>query len=108
MAEITFFNMWQAASPEDQEALIAEMRIEAPGLALKDGFVSLAVWKGENHDYRVRAEGRWVSQAHFEAAVAANAQTLESRTRLEKFAKPAPGLFTECFRFDEKSNDESR
>jgi hypothetical protein len=47
MAEITFFNMWEASSREDQEALIAEMRIEAPGLAIKDGFVSLAVWKGE-------------------------------------------------------------
>jgi hypothetical protein len=41
MTEITFFNMWQASSRENQEALIAEMRIEAPRLALKDGFVSL-------------------------------------------------------------------
>ena len=85
IAEITFFNMWQAASREDQEALIAEMRIEAPRLAVKDGFVSLAVWKGEKDDYRVLAEGQWVSQAHFDAAVADNAQALEARTRLEKF-----------------------
>ena len=108
MAEITFFNMWQAASREDQESLIAEMRIEAPGLAIKDGFVSLAVWKSEKDDYRVLAEGRWVSQAHFDAAVAENAQALQSRTRLEKFAKPAPGLFTECFRLEGKPNDGSR
>ncbi len=107
MAEITFFNMWQASSREDQEALIAEMRIEAPRLAAKDGFVSLAVWNGEKDDYRVLVEGRWVSQAHFDAAVADNAQALESRTRLEKFAKPAPGLFTECFRLEGKPNDAS-
>jgi hypothetical protein len=53
MAGITFFNMWQAASREDQEALVAEMRVEASGLAEKDGFVSLAVWKGEKGDCRV-------------------------------------------------------
>ena len=105
MAEVTFFNMWQASSREDQEALIAEMRIEAPRLAVKDGFLSLAVWKGEKDDYRVLAEGRWASQAHFDAAVADNAQALEARTRLEKFAKPAPGLFTECFRLKGESND---
>ena len=107
MAEITFFNMWQASSREDQEALIAEMRIEAPRLAAKDGFVSLAVWNGEKDDYRVLVEGRWVSQEHFDAAVADNAQALESRTRLEKFAKPAPGLFTECFRLEGGPNDAS-
>jgi pimeloyl-ACP methyl ester carboxylesterase len=108
MAEITFLNMWQASSREDQEALIAEMRIEAPRLAVKDGFVSLDVWKGEKDDYRVLVEGRWVSQAHFDAAVADDAQALESRTRLETFAKPAPGLFTECFRLEGKPNDASR
>jgi pimeloyl-ACP methyl ester carboxylesterase len=108
MAEITFFNMWQASSREDQEALIAEMRIEAPALALKDGFVSLTAWRGEKEDYRVLAEGRWASQAHFDAAVADNAQALESRARFEKFAKPAPGLFTECFRLEGKPNDASR
>jgi hypothetical protein len=108
MSEITFFNMWQAPSHEDQEALIAEMRIEAPRLAVKGGFVSLVVWKGGKDDYRVLAERRWVSQAHFDAAVAHNAQALESRTRLEKFAKPAPGLFTECFRLEGKPNDGSR
>jgi pimeloyl-ACP methyl ester carboxylesterase len=107
MAEITFFNMWQASSREDQEALIAEMRIEAPRLAAKDGFVSLTAWRGEKEDYRVFVEGRWASQAHFDAAVANNAQALESRTRLEKFAKPAPGLFTECFRLEGKPNDAS-
>lgn len=107
MAEITFFNMWQASSRENQEALIAEMRVEAPELAAKDGFVSLAVWKGEKDDYRVLVEGRWVSQAHFDAAVADNAQALESRTRLAKFAKPAPGQFTECFRFEGRPNDAS-
>jgi pimeloyl-ACP methyl ester carboxylesterase/heme-degrading monooxygenase HmoA len=107
MAEITFFNIWQAASREDQEALIAEMRIEAPSLAVKDGFVSLAVWKSEKDDYRVLVEGRWVTQAHFDAAVADNPRALESRTRLEKFAKSAPGLFTECFRLG-NPNDGSR
>ncbi|MBV9082866.1 MAG: hypothetical protein JOZ62_09335, partial [Acidobacteriaceae bacterium] len=108
MPEITFFNMWQAASREDQEALIAEMQIEAPRLAAKDGFVSLAVWKSEKDDYRVLAEGRWVSKAHFDAAVADNVQALESRTRLEKFAKPAPGLFKECFRLEGTLNGGSR
>jgi pimeloyl-ACP methyl ester carboxylesterase len=107
MAEITFFNMWQASSREDQEALIAEMRIEAPRLALKDGFVSLTAWRGEKQDYRVLAEGRWASEVHFDAAVADNAQALQARSRLEKFAKPAPGLFTECFRFEGKPNEES-
>src|SRR6516164_11215855 len=105
MAEITFFNMWQAASREDQEALIAEMRIEAPTLAVKDGFVSISVWKSEKEDYRVLVEGRWVSQAHYDAAVKDNAQALESRTRLERFAKPTPGLFTEWFRLEGKLND---
>jgi hypothetical protein len=107
MAEITFFNMWEASSREDQEALIAEMRIEAPSLAAKDGFVSLAVWNGEKGDYRVLAEGRWASQAHFDAAVADNAHALQARSRLEKFAKPAPGLFTECFRLEGKPNEAS-
>jgi pimeloyl-ACP methyl ester carboxylesterase len=107
MAEITFFNMWQASSREDQEALIAEMRIEAPALALKGGFVSLTAWRGEKEDYRVLAEGRWASQGHFDAAVADDAQALQARIRLEKFAKPAPGLFTECFRLEGKPNDAS-
>jgi pimeloyl-ACP methyl ester carboxylesterase len=104
MAEITFFNMWQAGSREDQEALIAEMRIEAPALALKDGFVSFTAWRGEKEDYRVLVEGRWASQAHFDAAVADNAQAVEARTRLGKFAKPAPGLFTKCFQLEGKPN----
>jgi pimeloyl-ACP methyl ester carboxylesterase len=108
MTEIIFFNMWQAVSREDQEALVAEMRIEAPSLAAKDGFVSLAVWNGEKGDYRVLVEGRWMSQPHFDAAVADNPQALESRTHLEKFAKPTPGLFTECFRLEGKPNDASR
>jgi heme-degrading monooxygenase HmoA len=107
MAEIIFFNMWQASSREDQEALIAEMRIEAPALALKDGFVSLTAWRGEKQDYRVLAEGRWASEAHFDAAVAENAQALQARIRLEKFAKPAPGVFTECFRLEGKPNEAS-
>ena len=107
MAEIIFFNMWQGSSREDQEALIAEMRIEAPALALKDGFVSLTAWRGEKQDYRVLAEGRWASEAHFDAAVAENAQALQARIRLEKFAKPAPGVFTECFRLEGKPNEAS-
>jgi pimeloyl-ACP methyl ester carboxylesterase/heme-degrading monooxygenase HmoA len=108
MAEITFFNMWQAASRDDQDALIAEMRSEAPELTAKNGFVSLALWKSEKDDHRVLVEGRWVSQAHFDAAVAQNPQALQSRARLEKFAKPAPGLFTECFRLEGKHHDASR
>jgi pimeloyl-ACP methyl ester carboxylesterase/heme-degrading monooxygenase HmoA len=104
MAEITFFNMWQAESREKQEALIEEMRAEAPALAAKDGFVSLTAWKAEGKDYRVLVEGRWLSQAHFDAAVAGNAQALASRARLEVLAKPAPGLFAECFRFTGKSD----
>jgi heme-degrading monooxygenase HmoA len=59
-----------------QEALIEEIRGEAPALAAKDGFVSLTAWKPEGKDYRVLVEGRWASQAHFEAAVAGNAQAL--------------------------------
>ena len=83
------------------------MRNEAPGLALKGGFVSLVVWKSEKDDFRVLVEGRWVSQAYFDAAVADNAPALESRSRLEKFAKPAPGLFSECFRVEGKPKDGS-
>lgn len=99
MTGITFFNMWQADSREKQEALIKEMQTEAPVLAAKDGFISLTAWKGEGTDCRILVEGCWVSQAHFDAAVAGSAQSLTSRARLETFAKPAPGLFTECFRF---------
>lgn len=95
----TFFNVWQAVSQEKQEALIEEMRAEAPALAVKDGFISLTAWKGEGTDYRVLVEGRWASETHFEAAVTGNAQALAARARLETFAKPAPGLFAECFRF---------
>src|ERR1041385_3783883 len=75
------------------------MRREAPALAAKDGFVSLTAWKAEGKDYRILVEGRWASQADFDAAVAGNAQALVSRARLETLAKPAPGLFAECFRF---------
>src|SRR5579859_3302300 len=99
MSGITFFNMWQADSREKQEALLEEMRKEAPALAAKDGFISLTAWRAEGVDYRVLAEGRWASQAHFDAAVAGNPETLGARARLETFAKPAPGLFAECFRF---------
>ena len=103
MTGITFFNMWQADSREKQEALIEEMRAEAPTLKAKDGFISLTAWKGEGTDYRVLAEGRWASQSHFDAAVASNPETLAARVRLETFAKPAPGLFAECFRFTGES-----
>ena len=99
MTGITFFNMWKADSVEKQEALIEEMRAEAPALAAKEGFMSLTSWKAEGTDYRVLVEGRWESQAHFNAAVAGNPQALASRAHLETFAKPAPGSFTECFRF---------
>jgi pimeloyl-ACP methyl ester carboxylesterase len=102
MGEMTFFIMWQADSREKQEALIDEMRREGPALAAKDGFVSLTAWKAEGKDYRVLVDGRWASQSHFDAAVAGNAQALASRARLETFAKPAPGLFAECFRFTGK------
>ena len=99
MTSVTFFNMWKADSREKQEALIEEMRAEAPALAAKDGFISLIAWKAEEQDYRVLVEGRWASQGHFNAAVAGNAQALAARARLETFAKPAPGLFAECLRF---------
>lgn len=104
MTGITFLNMWQADSREKQEALIEEMRAEAPALAAKDGFISLTARRAEGTDYRVLVEGRWASQAQFDAAVAGNAQALASRARLEAFAKPAPGLFAECFRFAGEGN----
>jgi pimeloyl-ACP methyl ester carboxylesterase len=107
MTGITFFNMWQADSREKQEALIEEMRAEAPALAAKEGFISLTSWKAEGTDYRVLVEGQWASQAHFDAAVTGNAQALASRDRLETFAKPAPGLFAECFRFT-REGDQAR
>lgn len=44
-------------------------------------------------------EGRWASQAHFDAAVAENPDASAARARLETFAKPTPGLFAECLRF---------
>lgn len=107
MTGITFFNIWQADSREKQEALIEEMRGEAPMLAAKDGFLSLTAWKAESADYRVLVEGRWTSRAHFEAAVAGNPEALAARVRLETFAKPAPGLFVECFRV-ESQGDQAR
>jgi heme-degrading monooxygenase HmoA len=93
MTGITFVNMWQADSREKQEALIEEMRAEVPALVGEDGFISLTAWKTDGTDYRVLVEGRWASQAHFDAAVEGNAQALAARARLEAFAKPAPGLF---------------
>jgi len=102
MTDVTFFNLWQAESRDKQEALIEAMRGEAPALTAKDGFVSLTAWKADGNDYRVLVEGRWASQAHFEAAVVRDPHALASRARFETFAKPAPGLFAECFRFTGK------
>lgn len=97
MSDTIFFNLWQTDSRESQEALIAEMRSEAPAFLEKPGFLGLTVWAGHDNN-RVIVEGRWRSRAHFDAAVSNSAEASESRSRLEQIGKAEPGLFSETFR----------
>ena len=95
MSEFVFFNIWQSTSPEAQQALVDAMRREAPALAAKNGFLSLTAWTGQARDYRVIVEGRWRSRDAFEAAVACDPKTLESRARLEQHGHASPGVFVQ-------------
>jgi pimeloyl-ACP methyl ester carboxylesterase/heme-degrading monooxygenase HmoA len=94
MNETIFFNVWRTDSRESQAGLLAAMRVEAPALAAKPGFLGLTVWSGE--DGRVLVKGRWASRAHFEAAIG-SPEMKEGRSRLERFGKSEPGLFTPNF-----------
>ena len=99
MTETIFFNLWQTHSRENQDLLVAEMRSEAAAFRGKPGFLGLTVWTGlDNH--RVIVEGRWRSQAHFDAAVSESPEAIANRARLEKFGKAEPGLFSESFRIE--------
>jgi heme-degrading monooxygenase HmoA len=91
MTEAIFFNLWQTDSRENQEALVAEMRSKAAAFRCKPGFLGLSVWTGQD-DHRVIVEGRWRSQAHFEAAVSESPEAIASRARLEKFGNAEPGF----------------
>lgn len=104
MNETIFFNVWRTGSPASQAALLAEMRGEAAALAAKPGFLGLTVWASE--DGRVLVKGRWASRAYFEAAVEAP-EMKEARSRLERFGKSEPGLFTASFEVGPVSQDAS-
>ena len=82
MAEIIFFNIWQADSRESQEALVKGMRSEAATLAAKPGFLSLTVWSGQEDNHRVLVEGRWASRSQFDAAIGATQDAAITRDRL--------------------------
>ena len=96
MNEVVFFNVWKTESLEAQEALLSKMRLEAPALASKPGFLSLKGWAGQN-DHRVIVEGRWASEAEFRAAVDDNAEARSARASLESLGKSEPGIFIESF-----------
>jgi heme-degrading monooxygenase HmoA len=104
MTETIFFNLWQTDSREDQESLVAEMRSEATAFLGKPGFLGLSVWTGQDN-HRVIVEGRWRSQAHFDAAVSESPQAMAGRSRLEKFGKAEPGLFSESFRIEPEASE---
>lgn len=103
MTETIFFNLWRTESRENQEALLAEMRSEAPVLAAKPGFLGLTIWAGQDKDHRVLVEGRWASRAHFDAAVADSPEAMAARSRLERLGRAEPGLFAESFRFGSRA-----
>ena len=99
MAETTFFNIWQTDSKDRQTQLLDAMRLEAPNLQAKPGFLELTAWSGEADDHRIVVQGRWESKEAFDAAVANDAAALESRNRLAALGAPDSGLFSESFRF---------
>src|SRR5262249_50331588 len=106
MTEAIFFNLWQTDSREDQESLVREMRSEATDFLGKPGFLGLSVWMGQDN-HRIIVEGRWRSQAHFDAAVSESPQAMAGRARMEKFGKAEPGLFSESFRIEPEVSETS-
>src|SRR5256885_4193785 len=104
MNETIFFNVWRTGSRESQAALLAEMRGESAALAAKPGFLGLSVWASE--DGRVLVKGRWASRVYFEAA-AETPEMKEGRSRLERFGKSEPGLFTPSFEVGPVTRDGS-
>ena len=107
MPETIFFNIWRTNSPKNQQALLDEMRAEAPALAAQPGFLGLSIWAA-NDGKRVIVEGRWASEEHFHAAVTANPEAQSARTRLESYGQPEPGLFAESFRIGSRSVADGR
>ena len=96
MSEVVFFNVWKTESLQAQEALLSKMRLEAPALASKPGFLRLKAWAGQN-DHRVIVEARWASEAEFRAAVVDNPEARSARGQLEFLGKSEPGIFVESF-----------
>lgn len=96
MTDTLFYNVWRTDSPEAKASLLEAMRAEAPRIAAKPGFRSMVVFEGE--DGRILVEGRWASRAAYEAAIATDAASLESRRALEAFGTAEPALFHEAFR----------
>jgi heme-degrading monooxygenase HmoA len=108
MSDMTFYNLWRTEGAEDRAALLDRMKGEAPALASKAGFVSITVLECAD-DGRVLDEGRWQSKDAFDATVAGNPEAKRSRTSLEEFGSPEPGLFTEVFRVSAaRANDVAR
>jgi pimeloyl-ACP methyl ester carboxylesterase/heme-degrading monooxygenase HmoA len=95
MSETILFNIWRTDSRESQEALLAEMRAEAPTLAAKPGFLGLTIWASED-GARILVEGRWASRAHVDTALGDSAR----RERLKKFGTVETGFFATSFLLD--------
>lgn len=105
MAEATFFNIWRTGSKSRQTQLLDAMRREAPDLQRKPGFLELTAWSGEEQDHRVIVQGRWESRGAFDAAVANDAASLESRSKLAALGTPEAGLFSQAFRLQPAEHD---
>ncbi|HEY3453177.1 MAG TPA: alpha/beta hydrolase [Bryobacteraceae bacterium] len=99
MAEAAFFNVWRTSSKDNQRLLLDAMRKEAPDLQRKPGFLELTAWSGEADDLRVVVQGRWETQAAFEAGIANDPAAMESRNKLAALGTSEAGLFSEAFRF---------
>jgi pimeloyl-ACP methyl ester carboxylesterase/heme-degrading monooxygenase HmoA len=102
MSETILFNIWRTDSRESQEALLSEMRADAPTLAAKPGFLGLTIWASENGN-RVLVEGRWTSRAHADAAIGDAA----GRQRLDGFGTVETGCFARSFLLDLQGDQES-
>jgi pimeloyl-ACP methyl ester carboxylesterase/heme-degrading monooxygenase HmoA len=98
LEEALFLNVWHSRSKDQQEQLIEAMRKESPLLQSKPGFLELTAWSGEGQDLRTVVQGRWESENAFNAAVANDETSLQSRTILEQFGAHEAGLFREALR----------
>lgn len=96
MANLRFFNVWEAHTPDAQRALIDVMRRETSIFVGHPGFVSLRGWVSET-DNRVIAEATWASRSDFEAAVSQNLAAQAGRERMQILAREAPAVFTLAF-----------